>query len=163
MWSCKNSKEFLPRQCLNIIVEGLFWCCCILNRFFCCENVFPCCRGVIGLQLNSTMDPGEVMTDACYPLFPSGLYQSIKKYSALRIPIYITETGAADRDAEDYRRKRMIRGYTDQVYVQEIKSMIHGSILAHQHVLQNMGCCAFSLTCPPHPPPNQSRSESTRI
>ncbi|CAD7701590.1 unnamed protein product [Ostreobium quekettii] len=70
-------------------------------------------RCVVGWRLNATHMPGEVMTDMPYPVYPRGLYNAIKKLSVLGIPMYITETGIADR--LDDRRKEWIRGYTRQI------------------------------------------------
>ena len=87
-----------------------------VSHLLTCDASFPFRpfgRCVVGWRLNATHMPGEVMTDMPYPVYPRGLYDAIKKLSALGIPMYITETGIPD--LRDDRRKDWIRGYTRQV------------------------------------------------
>eukprot|EP01024_Parvocaulis_polyphysoides_P036213 TRINITY_DN32217_c1_g1_i2.p1 TRINITY_DN32217_c1_g1~~TRINITY_DN32217_c1_g1_i2.p1 ORF type:complete len:466 (+),score=25.36 TRINITY_DN32217_c1_g1_i2:170-1567(+) len=71
-------------------------------------------RGVVGLFLLPVTLKGEVQTDMGYSIYADGLYESIRKVSSLGCPIYITETGVADR--KDTMRKLWIQSYTDQIW-----------------------------------------------
>lgn len=55
----------------------------------------------------------EPLADNDFRIHPDGMYESIKESSALGKPVYITETGIADR--EDALRGRMIQEYYYQV------------------------------------------------
>mmetsp|Transcript_10072 Transcript_10072/g.28907 ORF Transcript_10072/g.28907 Transcript_10072/m.28907 type:complete len:528 (+) Transcript_10072:287-1870(+) len=60
-----------------------------------------------------TCHKGEYMTDMPYRAYPQGLYEAVSHLSELGVPMYITETGVADRD--DVFRERHIKDYMDQV------------------------------------------------
>lgn len=47
------------------------------------------------------------------PTLPQGMYDSIKDASVLKVPIYITETGSADKEGR--HRKYMIDGHSKAV------------------------------------------------
>lgn len=59
--------------------------------------------------------PGEVMTDMQYSLYPSSLYENIVRGAALRVPMYISEIGAADRSESDHVRIAHIESFSRQV------------------------------------------------
>lgn len=58
---------------------------------------------------NSSCYKDEIMTDMPYAHYPQGIYESIKEFSCLGVPIYITENGVADRD--DSHREQFIKRY----------------------------------------------------
>lgn len=66
-------------------------------------------RGLFDWKLQPCANPGEIMTDMPYALYPEGLLTAIHGVSELGIPIYITETGVAD--AGDSIRPKMIQSY----------------------------------------------------
>ena len=57
--------------------------------------------------------PGETMTDMYYPIYAEGLYNSLMQAAAYGVPLYITETGIADKS--DANRARMIDQYFQAV------------------------------------------------
>lgn len=60
-------------------------------------------------KLSPVANPGEIMTDMPYALYAEGILDALKGISVLEIPIYITETGVADRG--DSVRPVMIQTY----------------------------------------------------
>lgn len=68
---------------------------------------------VLNKLLSTTVKKNGILTDIGYPLCPSGLYESIVKSSELGVPLYITETGAADSVGD--MQKVMIKSYTNEV------------------------------------------------
>eukprot|EP00892_Ulva_mutabilis_P001999 jgi/Ulvmu1/117/UM001_0121.1 len=72
-------------------------------------------RGVISPYLTPVSCPGELMTDMQYTLYPTGLYENIVRGSALRVPMYISEIGAADRSEDDHIRIAHIESFSRQV------------------------------------------------
>eukprot|EP00898_Chlorokybus_atmophyticus_P004882 jgi/Chlat1/5395/Chrsp35S05300 len=54
------------------------------------------------------------MTDLPYAIHPQGLYKAIREASALKVPIYITESGCPDAK-DDGRRKEFITSYLQEV------------------------------------------------
>lgn len=66
-------------------------------------------RGLFDWKLQACPNPGEIMTDMPYALYPEGLLVALKGVSTLGIPIYITETGVADKG--DSIRPQMIQSY----------------------------------------------------
>lgn len=55
------------------------------------------------------------MTDMQYSLYPTGLYDNIVRGSALKVPMYISEIGAADRSEDDHIRVTHVESFTRQV------------------------------------------------
>ena len=53
------------------------------------------------------------MTDMPFPLYGPGIYEGLRKYSALGVPLYITETGIPDYKED--RREEMFNTYFPQV------------------------------------------------
>lgn len=70
-------------------------------------------RGVFDWKLTSAGNPGDLMTDMPYALWPEGMLHAIHTISELGMPIYITETGVAD--AGDAVRPVMIQQYMEKV------------------------------------------------
>lgn len=68
---------------------------------------------MIDWKLTPSCKPGEVMTDMPYPLYPQGLMTAFEGVSKLGVPIYITETGVADKG--DSLRPQMIETYMSQI------------------------------------------------
>lgn len=64
---------------------------------------------VVSWYLKPTCKAGEVMTDMYYPLYAQGLYECLMQAKEYRVPIYITETGCADKS--DKVRPLMIDEY----------------------------------------------------
>ena len=52
------------------------------------------------------------MTDMPFPLYAGGIYEGLAKYSALGVPLYITETGIPD--SKEDRREEMFNTYFPQ-------------------------------------------------
>ena len=50
-----------------------------------------------------------------YTVSPEGLYENIVRGSQLKIPMYVTETGAADRTEKEEARLACIETYFSQV------------------------------------------------
>eukprot|EP01024_Parvocaulis_polyphysoides_P044946 TRINITY_DN4169_c0_g1_i8.p1 TRINITY_DN4169_c0_g1~~TRINITY_DN4169_c0_g1_i8.p1 ORF type:complete len:465 (+),score=48.02 TRINITY_DN4169_c0_g1_i8:12-1406(+) len=71
-------------------------------------------RGVLGVVLNPVILPGEIQTDFGYAMHAEGLYDSIQLHSKIGCPMYITETGVADR--KDKMRQKWIESYTEQTW-----------------------------------------------
>ncbi len=65
--------------------------------------------------LTLSTSSSQVMTDMYYPVYPEGLYNAIVRSSKYGIPMYITETGIADK--RDDRRAMMINQYWEAVSV----------------------------------------------
>lgn len=72
-------------------------------------------RGVVSAYCTPVAGPGELMTDMQYSLYPSGLYENIVRGAALRVPMYISEIGAADRSESDHIRIAHIESFSRQV------------------------------------------------
>ena len=72
-------------------------------------------RGVVGPLMTPVSCPGELMTDMKYALYPASLYENIVRGSALKVPMYISEIGAADRSEDDHIRIAHIESFTRQV------------------------------------------------
>jgi len=70
-------------------------------------------RSLHGPLFAPTCRRGEYMTDMPYRAYPKGLYEAVAHVSKLGVPMYITETGIADRD--DRHRAHHIRAYMEQV------------------------------------------------
>lgn len=70
-------------------------------------------RGLMDWKLSAVANPGELMTDMPYALHSEGLFTALKGCSALEVPIYITETGVADKG--DDIRPVMIQTYMSAV------------------------------------------------
>lgn len=70
-------------------------------------------RALISWRLSPTCNPGEVMTDMPYVIYPAGLSLALQGAGALGVPLYITETGIAD--AGDTRRALLIDAYMAEV------------------------------------------------
>ena len=66
-------------------------------------------RGLMDWKLQSVANPCEVMTDMPYALWAEGLFGALDGISELGVPVYITETGCADRG--DAVRPVMIETY----------------------------------------------------
>eukprot|EP00878_Enallax_costatus_P007609 GHUV01007967.1.p1 GENE.GHUV01007967.1~~GHUV01007967.1.p1 ORF type:complete len:378 (+),score=113.54 GHUV01007967.1:966-2099(+) len=66
-------------------------------------------RSVVTWYMKPWCLPGETMTDMYYPIYADGLYDSLIQASEYQVPIYITETGIADRS--DANRAIMIDKY----------------------------------------------------
>ena len=66
-------------------------------------------RGLMDWKLQAVANPCEVMTDMPYALWPEGLFDALDGIKELDIPIYITETGCADKG--DDVRPIMIETY----------------------------------------------------
>lgn len=64
---------------------------------------------VVSWYLKPTAKPGEIMTDMYYPVYAQGLYDSLVQAKELGVPVYITETGCADKS--DKIRPLMIDEY----------------------------------------------------
>lgn len=64
---------------------------------------------VVSWYLKPTAKPGEVMTDMYYPVYAQGLYEALIQAKELGVPVYITETGCADKS--DTVRPFMIDQY----------------------------------------------------
>jgi len=60
-----------------------------------------------------TCRKGEYMTDMPYRAYATGLYDAVQHMSQLNVPMYITETGIADRD--DTHREHHIQQYMQQI------------------------------------------------
>ena len=56
-----------------------------------------------------THQPWALSTDMSYPIYPEGFYRALESVSKLKIPIYVTENGIADR--LDDRRALYLRRY----------------------------------------------------
>lgn len=54
-------------------------------------------RAVVSWYLKPTAKPGEIMTDMYYPVYAQGLYDALVQAKELDVPVYITETGCADK------------------------------------------------------------------
>jgi hypothetical protein len=52
---------------------------------------------IVSWYLKPTCKPGQLMTDMYYPCHPQGLYEAVMQAKEYGVPIYITETGCADR------------------------------------------------------------------
>lgn len=69
------------------------------------------------VQFNPKLDPLwhlrhqplAIMTDMAHPVYPEGLYRSLKRMATLGVPIIVTENGIAD--ADDSRRALYIKRY----------------------------------------------------
>lgn len=70
-------------------------------------------RGLVDWRLFPVPDKGETMTDMPYALHPEGLAVALKGVAVLGVPIYITETGVADKG--DSIRPQMIQSYMSAV------------------------------------------------
>ena len=70
-------------------------------------------RALVSWRLSPTCNPGEVMTDMPYVIYPAGLSLALRGAGALGVPLYITETGIAD--AGDARRALLIDAYMAEV------------------------------------------------
>uniref|UniRef100_A0A383W4H1 Glycoside hydrolase family 1 protein n=1 Tax=Tetradesmus obliquus TaxID=3088 RepID=A0A383W4H1_TETOB len=66
-------------------------------------------RSVVTWYMKPWCLPGEVMTDMYYPIYADGLYEALMQSNQYGIPIYITETGIADKS--DKNRATMIDKY----------------------------------------------------
>eukprot|EP00877_Chromochloris_zofingiensis_P007596 jgi/Chrzof1/308/Cz01g10210.t1 len=66
-------------------------------------------RAVVTWYMKPWCLPGEIMTDMYYPIYAEGLYKSLMQAAEYNIPIYITETGIADKS--DANRAHMIDSY----------------------------------------------------
>jgi beta-glucosidase/6-phospho-beta-glucosidase/beta-galactosidase len=66
-------------------------------------------RGLFDWKLMPCSNPGETMTDMPYSLYAEGLLMAVHAVSKLGVPIYITETGAAD--AGDDVRAECVESY----------------------------------------------------
>lgn len=79
---------------------------------------------IVGFNKQNVYGPtcrrGQVMGDMFLPLDPAGFADAIREVSVLDIPIFITETGVADKS--DLLRQRHVREYVDVV----IKAMSEG-------------------------------------
>lgn len=73
------------------------------------------CRVGINWRLQPCgLSSEEPMTDMGFPVYAEDMYRHIQlAISALRVPVYITETGIADKD--DKLRARLIDSYYAQV------------------------------------------------
>lgn len=71
-------------------------------------------RGVVSGACMPGVLPGEIMTDMGYTLYPNGLYENIVRGAQLGVPMYISETGAADRSEGEAARKAHIESYLGQ-------------------------------------------------
>lgn len=66
-------------------------------------------KQVVSWYLKPTAKPGEIMTDMYYPVYAQGLYEALVQAKELNVPVYITETGCADKG--DSIRPLMIDEY----------------------------------------------------
>ncbi len=66
-------------------------------------------RGLMDWKLQAVANPCEVMTDMPYALWAEGLFDALDGIKELDVPIYITETGCADKG--DDVRPIMIESY----------------------------------------------------
>jgi len=66
-------------------------------------------RGLMDWKLTAVANPCELMTDMPYALHAEGLFDALDGISTLGIPVYITETGCADKG--DTVRPVMIESY----------------------------------------------------
>ena len=70
---------------------------------------------MLSWYLKPSCFPGEVMTDMYYPIYGEGLYKALTRAAAYGVPLYVTETGIADR--RDVNRATMIDEYMQAVRV----------------------------------------------
>jgi len=69
---------------------------------------YPCVSSWFVLGASSANEP---VSDIGFRVHPQGLYDSIRDASALKVPVYITETGLADIEGKN--RRALIQGHTD--------------------------------------------------
>jgi len=90
----------------NIPFVGYFW-----NRYF--LNKIKDCQDFIGLNyyFHSTFPKkrGLPVSDMGWPIYPKGIYYTIKGLKKYKKPIYVTENGIADKD--DSRRAKYIKDH----------------------------------------------------
>ena len=55
----------------------------------------------------------ELMTEMPYGVYPEGMYRAIEYCSQLDLPIYITETGIANRDGD--KQEALIHSYFNEI------------------------------------------------
>lgn len=70
-------------------------------------------RGLMDWKLSAVANPGEIMTDMPYALHAEGLFTALEGIKPLGIPVYITETGVADKG--DAVRPVMIQTYMSAI------------------------------------------------
>lgn len=70
-------------------------------------------------KLTPSKNPGEIMTDMPYALHAEGLFKALDGIKPLGIPIYITETGVADKGDD-------VRPVMIQTYMSAIEQAIRG-------------------------------------
>ncbi len=70
-------------------------------------------RGLMDWKLSPAANPGEIMTDMPYALHAEGLFTALDGIKPLGIPVYITETGVADKG--DAVRPVMIQTYMSAI------------------------------------------------
>lgn len=70
-------------------------------------------RGLMDWKLSAVANPGEIMTDMPYALHAEGLFKALEGIQPLGIPVYITETGVADKG--DEVRPVMIQTYMSAI------------------------------------------------
>lgn len=70
-------------------------------------------RPVVTWYMTPSTFSGQRLTDMMYPVYAGGLYQAVKYSSALGIPMYITESGVADKTHK--ARPKMIDTYLKEV------------------------------------------------
>lgn len=61
------------------------------------------------IHLGARPENQWLMTDMGYTVYAEGIYRALKRYSVLKLPIYITENGLAD--SKDTLRDTMIKRY----------------------------------------------------
>ncbi|KKW22690.1 MAG: Beta-glucosidase [Parcubacteria group bacterium GW2011_GWA2_51_12] len=66
------------------------------------------------LQVKKVVGKNSVLTDKGWEIYPRGLYEVLKKLSAFKKPIYITENGVAD--ARDVLRAEFIRSHVKEIH-----------------------------------------------
>lgn len=71
---------------------------------------YPCVSGFFGMGAS---DDNEPVADNSFRLYPPGLYASIQDASRLGVPIFITETGSADKAGKN--RRQLIEGHVSMV------------------------------------------------
>eukprot|EP00879_Flechtneria_rotunda_P018261 GHRR01019158.1.p1 GENE.GHRR01019158.1~~GHRR01019158.1.p1 ORF type:complete len:399 (+),score=104.76 GHRR01019158.1:203-1399(+) len=75
-------------------------------------------RAVVTWYMKPWCLPGETMTDMYYPIYADGLYESLMQAKQYNMPIYITETGIADRSDAN-------RAYMIDKYMQAVSCSLH--------------------------------------
>ncbi len=70
-------------------------------------------RAVLSSAFSPVCHDHEVMTEMPYGVYPEGMFLAIQYCAQLDVPIYITETGIADRQGRNH--EHLIRQYFNQV------------------------------------------------